>query len=147
MFARVIVNRIWLHHFGAGLVDTPSDLGLNGGLASHPALLDWLAHQLRSHNWSLKHIHRLILNSATYQQASRYRKSAAAHDASNRLLWRHAPRRLEAEALRDSLLLAAGSLNREIGGPGYYDFTTFVNNSQFYEVSDPLGVSFNRRSI
>jgi len=147
LFARVIVNRIWLHHFGAGLVDTPSDLGLNGGLASHPALLDWLAHQLRSHNWSLKHIHRLILNSATYQQASRYRKSAAAHDASNRLLWRHAPRRLEAEALRDSLLLVAGSLNREIGGPGYYDFTTFVNNSQFYEVSDPLGVSFNRRSI
>ena len=147
LFARVIVNRIWLHHFGAGLVDTPSDLGLNGGLASHPALLDWLAHQLRSHDWSLKHIHRLILNSTTYQQASRHRKSAAALDASNRLVWRHSPRRLEAEALRDSLLMVAGSLNREIGGPGYYDFTTFVNNSQFYDVGDPLGISFNRRSI
>ncbi len=147
LFSRVIVNRIWLHHFGAGLVETPSDFGLNGGLPSHPRLLDWLANQLVQHDWSLKHIHRLILTSATYQQASRFRPSAAAKDAANRLLWRHSPRRLEAEALRDSLLAVSGSLNREIGGPGFYDFTTFTNNSQFYDVGDPIGTTFARRSI
>ena len=147
LFARVIVNRLWHHHFGAGLVETPSDFGINGALPSHPDLLDWLATQLVEHDWSLKHIHRLILTSACYQQASRYRPEAAAADAGNRLLWRHAPRRLEAEALRDSLLAVSGSLNREIGGPGYYDFTSFTNNSQFYDVGDPVGATFDRRSL
>jgi len=147
LFARVIVNRLWHHHFGAGLVETPSDFGLNGGLPSHPALLDWLANELVHHNWSLKHIHRVILTSACYQQASHFRSKAAAHDAANRLLWRHPPRRLEAEALRDALLSVSGSLNREIGGPGFYDFTTFSNNSQFYDVGDPVGVTFDRRSV
>ena len=147
LFARVIVNRIWHHHFGAGLVHTPSDFGLGGSLPSHPKLLDWLANQLFHHNWSLKHIHRLILNSATYQQASRFRPTPAATDATNQWLWRHAPRRLEAESLHDSLLAVAGSLNREIGGPGFYDFSTFTNNSQFYDVGDPQGVTFDRRSL
>jgi hypothetical protein len=147
LFARVIVNRIWHHHFGTGLVETPSDFGLGGSLPTHPKLLDWLANQLIRHNWSLKHIHRLILNSATYQQSSRFRPSPAATDATNQLLWRHAPRRLEAESLRDSLLAVSGSLNRELGGPGYYDFSTFTNNSQFYDVGDPQGVTFDRRSL
>jgi hypothetical protein len=147
LFARVIVNRIWHHHFGAGLVLTPSDFGLGGSLPSHPQLLDWLANQLVHHNWSLKHIHRLILNSATYQQASRFRPIPAAADATNQWLWRHPPRRLEAESLRDSLLAVSGSLNRELGGPGYYDFSTFTNNSQFYDVGDPQGVTFDRRSL
>ena len=147
LFARVIVNRLWQHHFGAGLVETPSDFGINGGLPSHPDLLDWLANQLVDHDWSLKHIHRLILTSACYQQASRFRPRAGARDAGNRLLWRHAPRRLEAEALRDSLLAVSGSLNREIGGPGFYDFISFTNNSQFYDVVDPVGATFDRRSL
>ena len=99
LFIRVIANRIWLHHFGSGLVETPSDFGINGGLPSHPGLLDWLANQLVQHDWSLKHIHRLILTSRTYQQASRLRATAAATDAGNRLIWRQLPRRLEAEAL------------------------------------------------
>jgi len=147
LFARVIVNRLWYHHFGTGLVETPSDFGINGGLPSHPELLDWLATQLIDHDWSLKHIHRLILTSACYQQASRFRPEAAAGDAGNRLLWRHAPRRLEAEALRDSLLAVSGSLIREIGGPGFYDFSSFTNNSQFYDVGDPVGATFDRRSL
>ncbi len=147
LFSRVIVNRVWLHHFGAGLVETPSDFGINGGLPSHPRLLDWLANQLVDHDWSLKHIHRLILTSTTYQQASRFRQAAAAQDAGNRLIWRQLPRRLEAEALRDSLLAISGSLNHEIGGPGFYDFTTFTNNSQFYDVGDPIGTTFARRSV
>ena len=147
LFSRVIANRIWLHHFGSGLVETPSDFGINGGLPSHPGLLDWLANQLVQHDWSLKHIHRLILTSRTYQQASRFRATAAAKDAGNRLIWRQLPRRLEAEALRDSLLQISGSLNDEIGGPGFYDFTTFTNNSQFYDVGDPIGTTFSRRSL
>ena len=147
LFARVIVNRIWHHYFGTGLVETPSDLGIGGSPPTHPQLLDWLANQLIRHNWSLKHIHRLVLNSATYQQSSRYRPIPAAVDATNQLLWRNPPRRLEAESLRDSLLSVSGALNREIGGPGYYDFSTFTNNSQFYDVGDPQGVTFNRRSL
>ncbi|MDP7273933.1 MAG: DUF1553 domain-containing protein [Planctomycetaceae bacterium] len=147
LFARVIVNRLWQHHFGVGLVETPSDFGFNGGRPSHPHLLDWLANQLITHDWSLKHIHRLILSSATYQQSSLFRPEAARRDSRNRLLWRRSPQRLQAEVLRDSLLAVSGSLNRSIGGPGYYDFTTYVNNSQFYEIRDPVGVSFDRRSL
>ncbi|MFP6769367.1 MAG: DUF1553 domain-containing protein, partial [Planctomycetaceae bacterium] len=137
----------WQHHFGIGLVETPSDFGFNGGRPSHPQLLDWLANQLITHDWSLKHIHRLILSSATYQQSSHFRPEAARSDSRNRLLWRRSPQRLQAEVLRDSLLAVSGSLNRSIGGPGFYDFTTYTNNSQFYEVKDPVGVSFDRRSL
>lgn len=147
LFARVIVNRLWHYHFGVGLVDTPNDFGFNGGRPSHPELLDWLARELIEHDWSLKHIQRLIVTSATYRQSSRYRPDAAKIDAGNRLLWRKSPMRLEAETLRDALLQFAGKLDRTMHGPGFYEFTTFVRNSQFYDMRDPLGDTFQRRTI
>jgi Protein of unknown function (DUF1553)/Protein of unknown function (DUF1549) len=122
---RVIVNRLWHWHFGKGLVDTPSDFGFGGGRPSHPQLLDWLAEELVRHNWSLKKMHRLILNSQTYQQLSYVNEgaeSARQIDADNRLLWRQNPRRLEAESIRDAVLRVSGKLNTEIGGPGFEDF-------------------------
>lgn len=107
--ARVIVNRLWQGHFGTGLVDTPSDLGWNGAKPSHPELLDWLASELIRNGWSMKHIHRLIVLSATYRQSNRINPSAQAKDADDRLLWRFPSRRLEAEAVRDSMLFVSGS--------------------------------------
>lgn len=124
---RVIVNRLWHWHFGKGLVDTPSDFGFGGGRPSHPELLDWLAQELVRQNWSLKAMHRLILKSETYQQASYVNDGAGAEsarqiDADNRLLWRQNPRRLEAESIRDAVLFVSGKLNPERGGPGFEDF-------------------------
>ena len=145
--ARVIVNRLWMHHFGAGLVETPNDFGFNGGRPSHAELLDWLAADLVAHGWSLKHIHRQIVLSAAYRQSSRYDAAAAAIDADNRLLWRKSPQRLEAEAVRDAVLSVAGQLNPTLGGPGYQDFRTFTANSQFYEMIDAVGWQFQRRSL
>ncbi len=147
LLARVIVNRLWHYHFGVGIVDSPSDFGFSGGRPSHPELLDWLAAELMDHGWSLKHIHRLIVNSATYRQSSRPRVDAANKDAGNRLLWRKSPQRLDAETLRDAVLSVAGELNPTVGGPGYHDFTTFTFNSQFYDIVDPAGASFHRRSL
>lgn len=122
---RVIVNRLWYWHFGQGLVATPSDFGRGGAAPSHPALLDWLAHQLREHDGSLKAVHRIILNSAVYKQDSRFLASVPALkiDASNKFLWRQNPRRLEAEAVRDAVLQVSGALNLVRGGPGFEDFT------------------------
>lgn len=127
---RVWVNRLWHHHFGVGIVDTPSDFGYGGGHPSHPALLDWLAAELKRNDWSTKAIHRLILTSQTYRQESSFSPSydldryadPRAIDADNRLLWRMNPRRLDAESLRDSVLEVAGTLNREAFGPGFRDF-------------------------
>jgi hypothetical protein len=147
LFARVMVNRMWHYHFGAGLVETPSDFGFNGGRPSHPELIDWLAVELMRNNYSLKQLHRLIVTSATYRQTSRNNPAAAKIDADNRLLWRKSPLRLEAEAVRDAMLAVSGKLNDDIGGPGYYDFTTFVHNTQFYFPVDPVGESFYRRSL
>lgn len=147
LFARVIVNRLWQFHFGVGLVDTPNDFGFNGGRPSHPALLDWLARELVRSDWSLKRIQRLMVTSATYRQTSRSRIEGIQMDAANRLLWRKSPQRLEAEMLRDTLLSVTGELNSELHGPGYYDFRTFTSNSQFYELRDPVGPTFQRRSL
>ena len=147
LFARAIVNRLWHYHFGIGLVDTPSDLGFNGGKPTHPELIDWLAAELIENDWSLKHLHRQILLSATYRQSSEFRNNASIKDANNRLLWRKSPMRLEAESIRDSILTVSGVLNRQLGGPGYWDFTTFTRNTQFYTMTDPVGESFNRRSL
>jgi hypothetical protein len=147
LFARVMVNRLWHHHFGAGLVDTPNDFGFNGGRPSHPELLDYLSGELIRDGWRLKSLHRRIVTSATYRQSSRYDEQAAAVDAGNRLLWRKSPTRLEAEPLRDSMLTVAGQHNPQMGGPGYRDFTTFVRNSQFYEMLDPLGYQHQRRTV
>jgi hypothetical protein len=121
LFARVIVNRLWHYHFGVGLVDTPNDFGFNGGRPSHPELLDWLAAELAENGWHLKHLHRLIVTSATYRQGSSWNESAGRGDAGNRLLWRKSPRRLEAETVRDALLSVAGRLNLRMGGPGFLD--------------------------
>ncbi len=117
--ARVIVNRIWQHHFGTGIVETPSDFGEMGGVPSHPELLDWLARDFLEHGWSIKRVHRQIALSAAYRQSSRPRADGLAVDAESRLLWRFPPRRLEAEAIRDSILLVSGKLNLKMGGPGF----------------------------
>jgi hypothetical protein len=148
LFARTMVNRVWQYHFGRGLVDTPNDLGFSGGPPSHPELLDWLACEFVAKKWSLKELHRTIVTSETYRQASLPRADAAAVDADNRLLWRYTPRRLEAESLRDAVLSVAGQLNPAMGGPGYLDVKpVFHRGSQFYEPIDPVGAEFNRRSI
>ncbi|MBL6764395.1 MAG: DUF1553 domain-containing protein [Verrucomicrobiae bacterium] len=120
--ARVMANRIWQFHFGTGLVETSSDFGRNGVRPSHPELLDWLADEFIRSGWSVKHIHRLILLSDTYRQSHRINPEARAVDADNRLLWRFPSRRLEAEAIRDSLLMVSGELNLRMGGPGFSFF-------------------------
>jgi hypothetical protein len=118
--ARVAANRIWQYHFGKGLVGTASDFGVNGERPSHSELLDWLATELMARRWSVKSIHRLIMTSSTYRQSSRWDVEAAKADPGNRLFWRFSPRRIEAENVRDSILVASGSLNGEMGGPGIY---------------------------
>jgi len=118
--ARVAINRLWQYHFGRGLVSTASDFGVNGDRPSHPELLDWLATEFIERGWSLKSMHRLIMNSSTYQQSSRWDAQAAKEDPENRLLWRFSPRRIEAESIRDSILAISGNLNPKMGGPGIY---------------------------
>ena len=117
--ARVMVNRIWQGHFGVGLVDTANDFGRNGSRPSHPELLDWLTRDFIRSGWSLKHLHRVILNTATYQQSSRIDPEAQARDAGCRWLWRFPARRLEAETIRDAMLAVSGQLNLKMGGPGF----------------------------
>ncbi len=120
--ARVVVNRLWQHHFGEGLVRSSNNFGFTGDKPTHPELLDWLALELIQNNWSLKHIHRLILTSATWQQASIHpmQTEYAQIDAANRFLWHANRRRLEAESIRDALLAGSGELDLRIGGPSFY---------------------------
>ena len=120
MTARVMVNRIWQHHFGRGIVGTPSDFGINGDKASHKELLDWLALQFMQNGWSMKKMHRLMLLSNTYQMATDNNAEAIKIDPQNHLLWRMNRIRLEGEALRDSILTVSARLNPEMGGPGIY---------------------------
>jgi len=120
--ARVMVNRIWLNHFGRGLVDTPNDFGINGVRPSHPELLDWLANEFIRSGWSVKHMHRLILQSAVYRQSSQISARAAEVDSDNVLVWRFAARRLESEAIRDCMLAVSGELSLKMGGPGFNFF-------------------------
>ena len=115
--ARVIVNRIWQHYFGVGIVATPNDFGYSGARPTHPQLLDWLATELVNNGWSLKHVHRTILRSATYRQASFLRDGPGQVDPDNRLLWRQNVRRVTAETLRDSMLMVAGRLLPIESGP------------------------------
>ena len=117
--ARVMVNRIWQGHFGIGLVETPSDFGNNGMKPTHPELLDWLASEFIRSGWSVKHMHRLIVLSETYRQSSASNDQAAEKDSDVRLLWRFPSRRLEAEAIRDSMLAISGQLNLTMHGRGY----------------------------
>ena len=116
--ARVMVNRMWDWHFGRGIVETTSDFGKNGSQPSNPELLDWLATQLTGQEWSIKAMHRLMVLSSTYRQSSQVVNAAATTaDPENRLLWRFNGRRVEGEAVRDSILYVAGRLNPERGGP------------------------------
>jgi len=145
--ARVMVNRLWHYHFGRGIVETPSDFGHNGGRPSHPELLDWLAGELVRSGWSLKHVHRLILTSATYRQASAPRADGLKVDTSARLLWRFPPRRLEAEAIRDSMLAASGVLDERMGGPGFSPFQPNTNYVRVYVPKEDFGPPEWRRMV
>lgn len=116
--ARAFVNRVWQAYFGIGLVETPEDFGLQGSKPSHPELLDWLACEFMDHGWSIKHLHRLIVTSHTYQQDSRVTPEIFAIDPYNRLLARGPRLRVEGEIVRDIQLAVSGLLNREIGGRG-----------------------------
>ena len=145
--ARVIVNRLWKHHFGTGLAATLNDLGVNGVRPTHPELLDWLAAELVSSGWSLKRIHRLILTSRTWQQSSQPRKKALAIDGGSRLLWRFPLRRLDAEVIRDNILLASGTLDSRMGGPGFSGFRVEAENVRHYHPKECYGPADWRRML
>src|SRR5437879_7951528 len=121
LLARVIVNRLWQHHLGRGIVGTPSDFGVQGERPSHPELLDWLATELIRGGWRLKPLHKLIMMSAVYRQGGEFDEAKFKLDPENKLCWRHAPRRLEAEVIRDSLLAVTGMLDRRMFGEGTLD--------------------------
>lgn len=143
--ARVFVNRLWQWHFGTGLVRTPDNFGRLGEPPSHPELLDWLASRLIEDEWSVKQLHRRIVLSATYRQASAMREEPFAVDSGNQLLWRMNRRRLEAEPLRDAMLAAGGSLDRQLYGTVNRwkpkDFSVDNSNKQ------TANYETNRRSI
>ncbi len=145
--ARVMVNRLWHYSFGTGIVDTPSDLGKNGTPPTHPELLDWLADEFVHSGWSIKHIERLILLSSTFQQSSSPRAEAIATDAGGRFLWRYTPRRLEAEAIRDSMLAVSGALNLKMGGPGFYLMDVVEENVMHYFPKEQFSPAEFRRMV
>ena len=130
--ARVIVNRLWQHHFGAGLVATPSDFGMQGARPSHPELLDHLASELIRGGWKLKNIHKQMMLSATYGQSSNADSARMLADHDNRLLWRYSPRRMEAEIIRDSLLSVSGKLDSKQFGSGTLDMTMHRRSIYFF---------------
>ena len=147
---RSIVNRIWQHHFGRGLVDTPNDFGRMGKLPTHPELLDWLALEFRDNGQSFKKLHRLIVTSKTYQQSSAHDASNSTIDSDNRFLWRMNRRRLGAEEIRDTMLAVSGKLDTKMGGPGYYLFALErPEHSPHYQYHkfDPDDPASHRRAI
>ncbi|MBT5847486.1 MAG: DUF1549 domain-containing protein, partial [Verrucomicrobiales bacterium] len=145
--ARVIVNRVWQYHFGTGLVDTPSDFGHNGASPTHPEFLDWLATDFITQRWSLKHLHRRILGSRAFTQSSTPQPAALKRDAQSRLLWRFPPRRLEAEAIRDSILAASGKLDLAMGGPGFSLFEIQKENVRHYFPKKKFSATDWRRMV
>ncbi len=130
---RSIVNRVWHYHFGRGIVDTPSDFGRNGSRPTHPELLDWLAVEFRDGGGSFKKLHRLIVTSAAYRQASADDAAAAKIDADNRFLWRMTRQRLDAEEVRDAVLAVSGKLDLTMGGPGFELFRFKDDHSPVYD--------------
>jgi hypothetical protein len=168
--ARVFVNRVWSYHFGKGLVGTPGDFGLRGDAPTHPELLDWLAAEFvepslaatrsGARPWSLKRLHKLIMTSAAYTQASLDRPEALAADPDNRLLWKQNRRRLDFEALHDSVLAVSGQLDTKLGGPsvrlfggnkrravyGYVDRLEFPSLLTTFDVPNPAGLTPERTS-
>ena len=150
LFARVVVNRLWQAHFGDGFVETASDFGFNGGKPSHPELLDWLASEIVRNGWSLKAMHRLILSSAAFRQASKSDPAAVSRDAGNRLIWQRAPVRLQAEMVRDAMLSVAGVLDARIGGPSFLDHSVHQapgTAAILYTSIDPGAPGTNRRTL
>ncbi len=145
---RVLANRVWQWHFGAGIVDTPSDFGFLGSKPTHPELLDYLARRLVANGWKLKPLHREILLSQTYLQSAAYREDAAKEDKDARLLWRFPPRRLSAEELRDTMLTVGGRLQLEpMGGPGFRLYRYLANNVSTYVPLDTHGPESYRRAV
>jgi len=150
---RSIVNRVWQYHFGRGLVDTPNDFGRMGALPTHPELLDWLAVEFRDGGQSFKKLHRLLVTSRTYRQVSAIgaeQAEATLRDVDNRWLWRMNRRKLEAEAVRDSVLWVSGRLDPSMYGPGFRDFVIDKpEHSPHYEyhLHDPNDPKTHRRSI
>jgi hypothetical protein len=146
--ARVLANRVWQYHFGAGIVDTPNDFGFLGSTPSHPELLEYLTNRLIANGWKLKPLHREIMLSDTYRQSSSYSESAFLKDRDSRLLWRFPPRRLAAEEVRDTMLFHAGLLQMEpIGGPGFRLYKHLQNNVSTYVPLDMHGPETFRRSV
>ena len=140
--ARVMANRLWKGHFGQGIVRSPDNFGKLGERPTHPELLDWLARRFVESGWSMKAMHRLIMNSATYQMSTRFDEAAALADPDNRLRWRFDRRRLEAEAIRDSLLAVSGELDRSMGGTrlktkshAYVNSTGAAQKAALYDVN------------
>jgi Protein of unknown function (DUF1553)/Protein of unknown function (DUF1549)/Planctomycete cytochrome C len=145
--ARVMVNRVFAYHFGQGIVSTPSDFGFNGGRPTHPELLDWLASEFKENGWHLKPLHRVIVLSAAYRQGGRIDPKAQAIDKENTLLWRRAPRRLEAEAVRDSVLAVSSKLDLKMGGPGYEIWEKNTNYVTVFKPKEELGPDEFRRMV
>lgn len=145
--ARVLANRVWHYHFGTGIVNTPSDFGYMGGRPSHPELLDWLARQLINGDWKLKSLHKTIMMSRTYQQASTFRDDAAQVDGDARLLWRFPPRRLSAEEIRDTILSITGKLDTRMGGPGFRLYQFMQDNVCTYVPLAAHGPETYRRAV
>jgi hypothetical protein len=156
LLARVFVNRVWQHHFGKGLVGTTSDFGVRGDAPSHPMLLEHLTHQFVDGGWNIKSLHREILTSAVWQQAST-REAADERglqvDPGNNLLWRMTPQRLEAEVMRDAMLAVSQTLNLQAGGPGFKPYIAPEANlarnikGEGYPRDAPDDASTRRRSI
>jgi hypothetical protein len=155
--ARVMVNRVWQHHFGEGIVRTPNNFGKLGEAPTHPELLDWLADEFVRSGWSLKALHRLILLSSTYQQDSKASQETVRADAENKLFSRMNRRRLESEAIRDALLQAAGKLDFAAGGPAFRDLqlprrTLYLmtirsdraNYQSLFDAADPTSIAEKR---
>jgi len=140
LFSRVMVNRMWSYHLGAGIVANPNDFGFNGGRPSHPELLDWLAGEFIRNGWSVKKLQKSILMSETYRQSSRFDARAAEKDSEYRLLWRYSPRRLEGEVVRDAMLSISGTLNPKMYGPSFRPFQ-IVKNSGSYHTYQPADVA------
>ncbi|MBP3956970.1 DUF1553 domain-containing protein [Gemmata sp. G18] len=146
---RVMANRVWQYHFGRALVDTPNDFGKMGQLPTHPELLDYLASELRDHQ-SIKKLHKLIVTSATYKQVSTSNDTNAKVDGDNRFVWRQNRRKLEAEAVRDSILAVAGKLDLTPGGPSFRDFVVEKpEHSPHYQyhLHDPEDTTAHRRAV
>lgn len=132
---RVFVNRVWMHHFGDGIVRSPSNFGTLGQRPTHPKLLDWLASEFVAQGWSVKKLHRLMMTSKTYQLSSQHIEGAFNTDGSNRLLWRMSPRRMDVEAWRDSLLSATGELDTTANGPPVDHITSSNRRTLYAKVS------------